>query len=229
MRGNGSCEILEVAHDVRTDKVELSQSNVKELLDKIKEEEKLQKSITQETNRLTNQRRLTQTYSDTILGKGKLKEDVSLGLDDAKNILQFYTEEMFRLDTMEVQLEERLTAVNESLTLLRNELKDLRLVNSQSTIEKKRSIIILINVQDLQEINMIVTYVVSNATWIPSYDLRMNSVQNTMDIYYYAEVIQSCGVNDVIITVTLCGLLSDSIVTLRGITNVVEPASLAFN
>jgi hypothetical protein len=47
--------------------------------------------------------------------------------------------------------------------------------------------------EDQITLNLTLTYVVSKATWSPSYDLRLNTQQNVMDLSYYAEVTQSCG------------------------------------
>lgn len=129
------------------------------------------------------------------MGKGRLKDETNLTLSEAKDVLSYYMEEMVRLDQQENEQEEKMSEVNESLTLLRNELKLLKQDHSKETLEKTRSVIVLVNVRDVREMTLTLTYVVSNATWTPSYDIRLNTIQNVLDLSYFAEVTQSSGEN----------------------------------
>jgi hypothetical protein len=52
---------------------------------------------------------------------------------------------------------------------------------------------ILLNVQESAEIQLLVSYVVSNASWSPKYDLRVSSGERTMQVSYFGIVQQNTG------------------------------------
>jgi len=52
---------------------------------------------------------------------------------------------------------------------------------------------ILLNVREEAEIQLLVSYVVSNASWTPRYDLRVSSSERTMQVTYFGMVQQNTG------------------------------------
>lgn len=67
--------------------------------------------------------------------------------------------------------------------------------NLQKTPEpvKQQVIGIFVTVQEEAEINLMVSYVVSSASWSPKYDLRVSSAERSMLINYFGMVQQSTG------------------------------------
>ena len=58
---------------------------------------------------------------------------------------------------------------------------------------KQQVIGILLNVRESAEIQLLVSYVVSNASWSPKYDLRVASSERTMQVSYFGMVEQNTG------------------------------------
>ena len=58
---------------------------------------------------------------------------------------------------------------------------------------KQQVIGILLTVQEKGEIQLLVSYVVSNAKWTPKYDLRVSSAERTMQVTYFGMVEQNTG------------------------------------
>ena len=54
---------------------------------------------------------------------------------------------------------------------------------------------ILLTVEKEEEIQLLVSYVVSNASWTPKYDLRVSSADRTMQVTYFGMVQQNTGEN----------------------------------
>ena len=52
---------------------------------------------------------------------------------------------------------------------------------------------ILLAVEKEAEIQLLVSYVVSNASWRPKYDLRVSSAERTMQVSYFGMVKQNTG------------------------------------
>jgi hypothetical protein len=216
---NPFCEILEVIHDFRTEKVTPTKIDHQELLKQIKETEKQQKKLSQELSRILSRRKLVQSFADTAMsssrgGLGRSSgEGQNLKLSEAIEILEYHRNEMVELDAQEMELQEKLTELKENLSILENDLKKIRVTNSKEIFEKTRIVTILVKVkpspetqQHLQEgqeqgqgqgyamvMELLLSYVVSNATWSPSYDFRIDTLHNVMDLTYFAEVIQKTG------------------------------------
>ena len=58
---------------------------------------------------------------------------------------------------------------------------------------KQQVIGILLDVKEEAEIQLLVSYVVSNAGWSPKYDLRVSSSERTMQVTYFGVVKQNTG------------------------------------
>ncbi len=52
---------------------------------------------------------------------------------------------------------------------------------------------VLLNVKSAAQIQLLISYVVSNAGWTPKYDLRVSSSERTMQVTYFGLVKQSTG------------------------------------
>jgi hypothetical protein len=219
----GSCEILEVAHEIRTEKVEISQVDVQETVQRIKELEKEKKVLCQEISRAASRRRLIQSYAKAAMASPTVtaaplpintSEDSSSPLRGAIAILDYHRQEMFQLDELETELEERLSALTETVTVLESNLRKTKNKNTKEKFTKTRAVSILVNVLSLSQetargggggeregegggegrpVHLLLSYVVSNATWSPSYDLRIDTVRSVMDLTYFAEVTQQSG------------------------------------
>ncbi len=52
---------------------------------------------------------------------------------------------------------------------------------------------VLLDVKSAAQIQLLISYVVSNAGWTPKYDLRVSSSERTMQVTYFGVVKQSTG------------------------------------
>lgn len=52
---------------------------------------------------------------------------------------------------------------------------------------------ILLSVKEEAEVQLLVSYVVSHASWNPKYDLRVSSSERTMQVSYFGMVQQNTG------------------------------------
>lgn len=58
---------------------------------------------------------------------------------------------------------------------------------------KQQVIGVLLTVQEEAEIQLLISYVVSNASWTPKYDLRVSSAERAMQVSYFGMVEQNTG------------------------------------
>ena len=58
---------------------------------------------------------------------------------------------------------------------------------------KQQVIGVLLSIKEEAEIQLLISYVVSNAQWSPKYDLRVSSAERSMNVSYFGMVQQSTG------------------------------------
>ena len=201
VKGMTGCEILEVSHEQKTksntgecennndDAISSLKKHVRKLLAE-------QKALSQSIALVAKERKLIQNYADDAVSTTG-KDQASLSLSDARELFAFHAAEMIRLDKKETELGEKKRIIDESLEMSRRDLSKLTAPDSVSsaTILDRGSmsyfVSIVIDIKpDLVEesIELHFSYVVHNATWTPSYDLRIDSVSNELNLSYYAEV-----------------------------------------
>lgn len=205
VKGYPGCEILEVSHElVRTSFTSegADKSAVNSLKTQIDQQKRQLQSVSQRIELVLKERKLIQMYAEDALSKGK--EHPSLSLTDAKDVISYHTEEMVRLDEKESLLRSESKEIRDVLDALQNDLSKLsnpsQLNTECNNCSTSYSIAIVISLhksgldaalQDEQQLT--ISYVVSNATWSPSYDMRISSVSNDLSLTYFAEVIQCSG------------------------------------
>jgi len=214
------CQILEVGHEVeaaltKSEKIESSAASVLEA--DVKELTKQVEATHRSIDLTKKQRNLTQSFADSSLrcttGSGEKTGQpvyVAPSLEESIKVMDFYVGKMEALDVKEAELDEQLETLKEKLHAKRQELHRLVDINDEKQCSAKQIITVLVSVDAAVssggdngaerssssapgECALQISYVVCNASWVPSYDIRVNSSGNTMDFHYFAEVTQKSG------------------------------------
>lgn len=192
IKGLGSSLILEVSHEsVLVDDSKIANEPLKELKKKISDLEKQQKSLSLQKQRLKDQQTHIQKYTESMLYGGP-KGAAPLPVSEATGILSFNATEMAALDEKISALDEDNSRVGEEIIILRTDLVKSSTA-SKFGINNTYTVTVLLDVTQSGDIAVQLTYVVSNSTWRPSYDIRVSTTTNQMDVSYFADVTQSTG------------------------------------
>jgi uncharacterized protein (TIGR02231 family) len=145
--------------------------------------------------RIKKQRELTQSYAERVLYGRKNKDDSEpcIGIQQAKEVIYFHSEELEILDKKEAEVVSEISRCNDDITVCNIEIAKLKNETIKENLVQTRTITIILNFSSLNECRVSFSYVVTNATWTPSYDIRVNTVQGTLDLHYFAEVTQRSG------------------------------------
>lgn len=196
IKGICGCQILEVSHElVRVDDSKIANEPLRELKLKVSELEKRQKLLTQQKQRLKDQQRYIEKYTESMLYGATSAKEVSpskLPVAEATGILSFNFTEMCALDEKVNQLDEDAIKINEEISMLRAEMVKCS-SSAHNDANNTYTVAVLLDVGAAGEVSIQLTYVVSNSTWRPSYDIRVSTITNVMDITYYADVTQCTG------------------------------------
>lgn len=201
-------EILEVNHDTINakdfDPVGNSdtESSKNELLKEITRMENEIEKKKQSSLRNFRKRDLIQTYAEGALGRSKDSSLKPLDSEEMMKILECHSSQLEILDELENQCKDDLATLRDEIHSKKKQLLKYSNNPQYGRGALVRVINIILDVKTCQDdINgdykVYFSYVVSNATWNASYDLRVSpggaDTPSTMELYYYAEVMQSCG------------------------------------
>ena len=200
--GNGNFIITDIQHEVHypeLDKAKLQgdiryKKLLKNVNDSLQELNYLLEDIHSKSEALATEKSVLLNYS---LYKGQSKKDSIAFLKEGLNYLR---EKLFNINTEQLKLkrereklEAKKVALNERLTNVSNELANQ---NNTGEVEKVdyRILVHIIADQATQAI-VNLNYYITNAGWIPSYDLRAISNEQNVKLTYKAQIHQESGID----------------------------------
>jgi uncharacterized protein (TIGR02231 family) len=183
VHANGNFTILSVASELDYLKQDVKQKDVDDL--------QAQRKIIKDKLDLSNSLYYINQQEETMLMKNQsVKSDnANLNVAELKLALDFQTQ--------------RLTEIKEKQLKLANEIADLNTqlqkydqqINSFGQGDNKvtGSILVTVSAKQTAQAEFILSYVVPNASWYPTYDIRAKDVNSPISIVYKANVSQQSG------------------------------------
>lgn len=153
----------------------------------------LEKEIAEIEKRQSNLRNRIQVLGTKM---SVLSANKSIGSSQAgtsmtalKATLDFFDAEHTKIANEELQINAQLTANDQEIEALRNQLYALQ----QSDDKAKAEIRIRVKATNAGPATFQINYLVSNAGWYPKYDVRVKSITEPLQLQYKAEVFQNTG------------------------------------
>jgi hypothetical protein len=153
------------------------------------------KKATQGLGRLLTKKQLVNAYASTSMGMGKEASATTpfLSLPSALEILSFHSAELARLDDEELELGQRQHGLSTEIQELKRKLRNVTDACSSAEASWAYVVTATLSVTEV-EVSFELAYVVSNASWSASYDIRVGGAdRTTMVLTYFAEVVQKSG------------------------------------
>ena len=125
-----------------------------------------------------------------IANKAILVKETAFSLEQFKNVIDLYTNNMDQIKTTTLKKQRLIKDYNKQIIALQKQLTDK--LNTQQMPSGE----ILVSVSAEKQVSgkLTFSYVVSNAGWYPSYDIRVDDIKNPVSIFYKANVFQNSGV-----------------------------------
>jgi uncharacterized protein (TIGR02231 family) len=108
---------------------------------------------------------------------------------DLKEAMDFQRARMTEVKNKQLEINQRITNYNQDITKVQQQLNELNAHNNKSSGE----IVVTVVAKEAGLANMGISYVVNNAGWFPSYDLRVTDISKPMYLKYKANVYQNSG------------------------------------
>lgn len=158
--------------------------------------------LTFELTTIQNEINVLESAKNIILNNGAVRGDgkVNDSIKLLKETVDYYTSKMNEINVKITQLSRKKTAKNKETEHLNNRLSKMRSYQSSNNLTPKKSgpiprIIITVQATAAVTGKLDVSYLVANAGWIPSYDLRSELSLGQVNLNYKAQVFQNSGEN----------------------------------
>jgi uncharacterized protein (TIGR02231 family) len=183
VRATGDFTILSVKHELNYLGEQLKTKKVEEL-------QLIQNSLRDKISLQTTLLSINKEEA-TMLTKNQVSNGQTAGLDivKLKAALDFQTARLTEIKKKELAINNELEGLNEQLRKYDNQVNDLQQSQSATTSN------VLVNVSSTAALQstFTITYVVNDARWYPTYDIRAKNVNSPVVIAYKANVSQQCG------------------------------------
>ena len=194
VKGNKGAKILEVSNSKKVVAEGKESPEVKELVqkrNKLQDEKTLNRA---EKSRLDQSIVLTKKFAETAFER--VENQPPKSVQEAREIMEYWQSENARISMTQITLEQEYKALQEQISVVQNEISTLVGEQESSQVgHTSRTVHIkLLRSPASGELeDIVLTYMVMDSRWEPSYDVRINSEKKSMVVTYYAEVNQRSG------------------------------------
>jgi len=133
---------------------------------------------------------LQQKEDFLVANKAILVKETTFSLEQFKNVIDLYTNNMDQIKTTTLKKQRLIKDYNKQIIALQKQLTDK--LNAQQL--PSGEILVSVSAEKPVTGKLTFSYVVSNAGWYPSYDIRVDDIKNPVSIFYKANVFQNSGV-----------------------------------
>jgi len=183
VHANGEFTILSVKHELNFLNEQIKQQRIEDLRAK-------QKSI---KDKIDLQNSLASIYQEeeNMLVKNQMIAGQNTGLDliKLKQALDFQTERLTALKKKEQENTAQIADLNKELLKYNQQIAELNKGASTAT----SNILVTVSSKTALQTDFTLSYVVHNASWFPTYDVRAKNVNSPISISYKANVSQQSG------------------------------------
>ena len=183
VHAGGQFTILSVKHELDYLNEQAKQQHVEEL-------RAAQKAI---RDKISLQNSLISIYQaeENMIAKNQVVSGESTGLDVAKlkQALDFQTERLTGLKEKQQAVNNTIEALNVELQKYDRQIAEIAKGSTTAT----SNIIVTVSSKTALQSEFTLTYVVHDASWYPTYDIRAKDVNSPVSISYKANVSQHCG------------------------------------
>jgi uncharacterized protein (TIGR02231 family) len=134
---------------------------------------------------------ILQEKSDFLIAnRAILVKETTFSVEQLKNVMDLYTNNMDQIKTTTLKKQRLIKDYNKQIIVLQQQVAD------KLGKEQLPSGEILVSVTSDKQVSgkLTFSYVIANAGWYPSYDIRVDDIKNPVNIFYKANVFQSSGV-----------------------------------
>lgn len=125
-----------------------------------------------------------------VSNRAILVKETSFSIEQFKSVYDLYSNNMDQIQNTILKKQRIIRDFNKQIVALQKQLSDK--LNTQQL--PSGEILVTVTSEKQTSGKLTFSYVVSNAGWYPSYDIRVDDIKNPVSIFYKANVFQNTGV-----------------------------------
>jgi hypothetical protein len=183
VKGNGEFTILSIRHQMNYIDVKEVEGELKTISDSMNYYQRLYKDVDIELNALS--------HSEQFLQSNRMIKGNNDNLDVAtlKGIHKYYYEELLTINKSRKVLNYKRSSINAAIKKFTSQLNAINGKLTTNTSE----VLLELQAKNATSGDFMVSYLVNNASWYPSYDIRVQDINKPLQLVYKANVQQNTG------------------------------------
>jgi uncharacterized protein (TIGR02231 family) len=176
----------------------LSLTHRQDYLDEHPQQERLQQLTAQRDSlqRLIQDKEtsinIKQQEKNILLSNTNLKGgQQNLSVSELKQAMEYFHQKLSELETEILAIEREVSGLRTELEKIKKQINEL----NSSASQNSSVITAVLQSESEQQVQLTLTYLVGNAGWNPSYDIRVDDTEGPVNLSYKANVYQSTGVD----------------------------------
>ncbi|MBE0151121.1 mucoidy inhibitor MuiA family protein [Serratia fonticola] len=153
----------------------------KQIDDEVREQSKLN------VQREVIQAQLAVLESNRALGS----EKEGASVEQVNQMLELVSRRMSEVLLADIELKEKIAAIDKNIEKLKSQLDEAQ----QKTGQTVNQVVVKFYTAKAVTSNVKLSYVIPDAGWVPTYDVRVNSITQPVKLSYKANVFQNSGIN----------------------------------
>ncbi|NJL15697.1 MAG: mucoidy inhibitor MuiA family protein [Microscillaceae bacterium] len=185
VKGEGAFTVLSVVHQRNFLKEQETRAEVEAMEKKIEAQQDEKTQLTAQLDVFVQEEKMLAENRE-IGG-----DNTGLRAADLREAMDFHRTRLQDIKNQQLTLQKRLRALEEVLLSLQKQLLELRARPDQSTSE----VVVKVKAAASVRAKFTLAYLVEEAGWFPSYDLRVKDINSPVQLSYKANVYQNSGEN----------------------------------
>lgn len=153
----------------------------KQIDDEVREQSKLN------VQREVIQAQLAVLESNRALGS----EKEGASVEQVNQMLELVSRRMSEVLLADIEIKEKIAAIDKNIEKLKSQLDEAQ----QKTGQTVNQVVVKFYTAKAVTSNVKLSYVIPDAGWVPTYDVRVNSITQPVKLSYKANVFQNSGIN----------------------------------
>lgn len=183
LKAEGKVTVLSVVHQANylleqksREEIEVLEKQKKDLVDKI-EVQRSYLSVYIQEEKILNQ-------NQKISGN-----NTGLSVEELQKAMSYQRAKLTEVKLKQIELKKTIASLEQDLRKIEKQMKALNTKKNKSTSE----ILVKLSAKQSTNVKFTLSYLVQNAGWYPTYDLRVKDIKNPIKLAYKANVYQNSG------------------------------------
>jgi hypothetical protein len=173
---------------------------ISQQMDYLTEQEKdaeIEKLMTQKKSleeKIKNERmyvRILEREMEILLSNKSIGGENGFKTEDLKLAMDYYRQKLTEIEQSKASREQSMLELNENLGKIQSQLSEIQSNNRKQTAK----ILATVQSEKITSEKLTIKYLVSDAGWLPTYDVRVESIEKPILVSYKANIYQSTGVD----------------------------------